>query len=130
MTVIRVCVEILNEMLVQKVIKFVVYKSRKEKFIYTNKIQLLFLFLINNFFSCLSMLYSRDSDRSLEEKSKRQSRARTIDFDYILRHLNKLINQPLAINFSQNPTLIVIPQRSSHRFIIHIGLIFVHSPKF
>lgn len=37
--------------------------------------------------------------------------ARTIDFDDVFGHVHELVHQPLAIDFGQNPSLIVIPAR-------------------
>jgi len=53
-----------------------------------------------------------------------------VDFNYFtnLGYVNKLVYQPLAINFSQNAPLVVVPQSTSHSFIVHVWLVFVHAP--
>lgn len=56
-------------------------------------------------------------------------RTAAVNLHNILGHIDKLINQPLAIDFRQNAALIVIPQRSAHRFVVHVRLVLVHAPQ-
>ena len=86
------------------------------------------------------------------------SGARTVDLDDVFGDVNKLVDESLPVNFGQNTALIIvsvtaqrgernrmllfgriiirkdewpnryIPQRSAHRFVVHVGLVFVETP--
>lgn len=54
--------------------------------------------------------------------------ARTIDFDNVFGYVDELVDEPLAVHFSQNATLVVIPQCSTHRFVVHVGFVLMETP--
>ena len=45
------------------------------------------------------------------------------------RIVDELVDQPLAIDLGKDAPLIVIPQRSPHRLVVHVGLVLVQSPQ-
>jgi len=54
-----------------------------------------------------------------------------VDFEDIsnLGHINELIDQPLAVHFSQDAPLIVIPERPTHCLVVHVWFVLVQTPQ-
>lgn len=52
-----------------------------------------------------------------------------IDLDYILGHIDKLIDESLAIYLGQYAALVIVAQRSAHRLVVHVRLVLVHAPQ-
>lgn len=52
-----------------------------------------------------------------------------IDLDYILGHIDKLIDKSLAIYLGQYAALVIVAQRSAHRLVVHVRLVLVHAPQ-
>lgn len=53
----------------------------------------------------------------------------TIDLDDVLRHVDELVDQPLAVHLRQDSALIIIAQCPAHRFVVHIRLVLVYAPE-
>lgn len=54
---------------------------------------------------------------------------RAVDLDNILRYVDKLVHQPLAVDFGQDAPLVVVPQRPAHRLVVHVRFVLVHAPQ-
>jgi len=46
-----------------------------------------------------------------------------------LGDIDKLVDEPLTVHFGQDAPLVVIPECSSHRLVVHVGLVLVHAPQ-
>lgn len=53
----------------------------------------------------------------------------TINLHYVSRNVDKLVHQSLTVNLGQNSSLIVVPQSTTHRFVIHVWFVFMKSPE-
>lgn len=55
--------------------------------------------------------------------------ARTIDLDDVLRHVDELVDQPLAVHLRQDTALVVVAQRPAHRLVVHVRFVLVYAPE-
>merc|ERR1711879_430778 len=44
-------------------------------------------------------------------------------------NVNKLVDEPLAVHLSEDPPLVVIPQRPAHGLVVHVRLVLVEPPQ-
>lgn len=56
------------------------------------------------------------------------SRPRAVDLHNVFGYIDKLVDQTLSIHLGQDATLVVVPERPSHGFVVHVGLVFVQAP--
>lgn len=56
------------------------------------------------------------------------SRPRTVYLDNIFRYIDKLVDEALPVDFGEDASLVVIPQRTTHRLVVHVRFIFVQTP--
>lgn len=56
---------------------------------------------------------------------------RTIAFDlnYVLGHVHELVDQSLSIHLGQDTSLVIVPQGTTHRLVVHVRLVLVQSPE-
>uniref|UniRef100_A0A182QPI3 Uncharacterized protein n=1 Tax=Anopheles farauti TaxID=69004 RepID=A0A182QPI3_9DIPT len=53
----------------------------------------------------------------------------TVDLDDVLRHVDELVHQPLAVHLGEDAALVVVPERPSHRLVVHVRFVLVHAPQ-
>ena len=44
-------------------------------------------------------------------------------------NVHELIDQPLTIDLGEDAPLVVIPQRATHRLVVHVWLVLVEAPQ-
>ena len=72
------------------------------------------------FYSIYNTVYTRESLRHSLKYFRNLSSWRIVD---------ELIDQPLTINLGEDAPLVVIPQGSTHRLVVHVWLVLVEAPQ-
>ena len=45
------------------------------------------------------------------------------------RIVDKLVDEPLAVDLGEDAPLVIIPQGSAHRLVVHVGFVLVEAPQ-
>jgi len=44
------------------------------------------------------------------------------------RHVDELIDEPLAVHLGEDAPLVVVPESPAHGLVVHVRLVLVHTP--
>lgn len=78
------------------------------------------------FYHYLVHLYVR---YSYKKKKKLTLRARAINFYDVFGHVDKLIDQSLAVDLGEDSALVIVAQGPAHGLVVHVGFVFVEAPE-